>query len=78
MRENDPTVPNNLKNLINNNERGANIIENQISGSATDWQQEALSDAGIYNLQLNVAGGKKEFRYLKMKDLDGTDTEKET
>ena len=63
LRENDPTVPNNLKNLINNNERGAYIIENQISGSATDWQQEALRDAGIYNLQLNVAGGKKEFRY---------------
>ncbi len=63
LRENDPSVPANAKNIINNNERAAYIIENQISGSPTDWQQESLRNAGIYNLQLNVAGGKKDLRY---------------
>ncbi|RYF22487.1 MAG: SusC/RagA family TonB-linked outer membrane protein, partial [Flavobacteriales bacterium] len=61
LRENDPSVT--TKNLINDNERAAYIIENQISGSPTDWQQESLRNAGIYNLQLNVAGGKKDMRY---------------
>ncbi|WAC40537.1 SusC/RagA family TonB-linked outer membrane protein [Pedobacter sp. SL55] len=63
LRENDPSVPAASKNLINANERAAYIIENQISGSPTDWQQESLRNAGIYNLQLNVAGGKKDMRY---------------
>lgn len=63
LRQNDPSVPANAKNIINNNERAAYIIENQISGSPTDWQQEALRNAGIYNLQLNAAGGKKDLRY---------------
>jgi len=63
LRENDPSVPANLKNIINVNERAAYIIENQISGSTTDWQQESLRNAGIYNMQLNVAGGKKDMRY---------------
>lgn len=63
LRQNDPSVPANAKNIINNNERAAYIIENQISGSPTDWQDEALRNAGIYNLQLNVAGGKKDLRY---------------
>jgi TonB-linked SusC/RagA family outer membrane protein len=63
LRENDPSVPSGSTNLINNNERAAYIIENQISGVSTDWQEEALRNAGIYNLQLNVAGGKKDMRY---------------
>jgi TonB-linked SusC/RagA family outer membrane protein len=63
LRENDPSVPVASRNLITANERAAYIIENQISGSPTDWQQEALRNAGIYNLQLNVAGGKKDLRY---------------
>lgn len=63
LRENDPSVPATSKNLINANERAAYIIENQISGSPTDWQEESLRNAGIYNLQLNVAGGKKDLRY---------------
>ncbi len=61
LRENDPTAT--TKNLITANERALYIIENQISGSLTDWQEEALRNAGIYNLQLNVAGGKKDLRY---------------
>lgn len=63
LRQNDPSVPANAKNIINNNERAAYIIENQISGTPTDWQEESLRNAGIYNLQLNVAGGKKDLRY---------------
>jgi TonB-dependent SusC/RagA subfamily outer membrane receptor len=65
LRENDPSVPVASRNLITANERAAYIIENQISGSPTDWQQEALRNAGIYNLQLNVAGGKKRYALLR-------------
>jgi len=61
LRENDPSVT--TKNLITDNERAAYIIENQISGTPTDWQDEALRNAGIYNLQLNVSGGKKDLKY---------------
>lgn len=63
LRENDPTVPANAKNLITGPERAAYIIEDQISGSPTDWQQEALQNAGIKNIQLGISGGKKDLRY---------------
>lgn len=63
LRENDPTVPANGKNLITGPERAAYIIEDQISGVATDWQQEALQNAGISNIQLGISGGKKDLRY---------------
>lgn len=63
LRENDPTVPATATNLINVNERAAYIIENQISGNITDWQDEALRNAAIYNLQFNVAGGKTDMKY---------------
>jgi TonB-linked SusC/RagA family outer membrane protein len=63
MRNNDPTVPASGKNLITPPERAAYIIENQISGVPTDWQQEALQDANIKNVQFGISGGKKELRY---------------
>ena len=63
LRENDPTVPANGKNLITGPERAAYIIENQISGVPTDWQQEALQDASIANIQLGISGGKKDLKY---------------
>jgi TonB-linked SusC/RagA family outer membrane protein len=63
LRENDPTVPANAKNLITGPERAAYIIEDQISGIPTDWQQEALQNAGIKNIQLGISGGKKDLRY---------------
>lgn len=63
LRENDPTVPANAKNLITGPERAAYIIENQISGVPTDWQQEALQEASIANIQLGISGGKKDLKY---------------
>lgn len=64
LRENDPSVAANRKNLITNQERAAYIIENQITGYATDWQDLALNDdAGIYNIQLGISGGKKDLKY---------------
>lgn len=63
LRANDLSVAEADRNLINDNERAAYIIENQISGGGVDWQDEALRGAGIYNVQLNVSGGKKDMRY---------------
>lgn len=69
MREDDPTVPANKKNLISNPERASYIIENDIVGYATDWQREALRDAGIYNIQLGISGGKSDLRYYVSANL---------
>ncbi|WP_017257567.1 SusC/RagA family TonB-linked outer membrane protein [Pedobacter arcticus] len=63
LRENDPTVAVASRNLITDNERAAYIIENQISGDGVNWQDEALRNAGIYNMQLSASGGKKDMRY---------------
>ncbi|TZF83577.1 TonB-dependent receptor [Pedobacter sp. BS3] len=63
LRANDPSVATANQNLITANERAAYIIENQISGTPTDWQQVALRDASIYNVQLAASGGKKDLRY---------------
>lgn len=63
LRENDPSVADNRKNLINNNERAQYVIENQIVGQATDWQQMGLQNATISNIQLGLSGGKKEVKY---------------
>jgi len=63
LRADDPTVPDNKKNLISSQEKAAYIIEDQLRGAATDWQQEALRDAGIYNVQLGISGGKSDLRY---------------
>ncbi|MDB5203415.1 MAG: TonB-dependent receptor [Ferruginibacter sp.] len=51
--------------IIANNERAAYIVENTIrGGKGSDWQQEALRDALVRNIQLSVSGGKKEVRYF--------------
>lgn len=63
LRANDPTVPENKRNLINATEQASYIIENQISGQSTDWQKEGLQDALINNVQFNISGGKKDLRY---------------
>ncbi|WP_256010095.1 SusC/RagA family TonB-linked outer membrane protein [Desertivirga xinjiangensis] len=63
LRANDPTVPANRRNLISAGEQASYIIESQISGSPTDWQQEGLRDASINNVQFNISGGKKDLRY---------------
>jgi TonB-linked SusC/RagA family outer membrane protein len=64
MRNNDPTVPANQKNLITAPERAMYVIEQQLlNGQGTDWQDEALRSANLTNIQLGVSGGKKEVKY---------------
>ncbi|MDT3402210.1 SusC/RagA family TonB-linked outer membrane protein [Mucilaginibacter terrae] len=63
QRANDPSIPAASQNLITANERAAYIIENQITGVATDWQKAAMRNASIYNIQASVSGGKKDLRY---------------
>lgn len=62
LRMTDPSVTTGF-NKITDIERAAYVIENQISGEPTNWQQEGLRDAGIYNVQLGVSGGNKNLRY---------------
>lgn len=63
LRANDPTVPAASRNLLVDNEKAAYIIENQISGTTTNWQKVALRNASIYNMQASASGGKKDLRY---------------
>lgn len=64
MRANDPTVPANRVNLISAQEKARYLVESVLSnGQSTNWQKEGLQTAGIYNIQLGVAGG-KEIKYF--------------
>lgn len=64
LRENDPSVAANRKNLIQDAEKASYILENQIIGSSTDWQEQALRNtSAIYNAQLGVSGGVKDLKY---------------
>ena len=45
-------------------EKGAYIIENDLRGGvSTDWQNEAIRDANVQNLQLSVSGGNSGLKY---------------
>ncbi|MBN8675669.1 MAG: TonB-dependent receptor [Chitinophagales bacterium] len=51
--------------IIANNERAAYIVESTIMGGfGADWQREALRDATVRNLQVNVSGGSKQVKYF--------------
>lgn len=63
LREDDPSVPANKKNLINNNEKAQYVIESQIVGQPTDWQKLALQSATISNAEIGLSGGTKEIKY---------------
>lgn len=63
LRAQDPSVPTSKQNLISNSDRAAYIIENQIVGAPTDWQNVGLQDASIYNAQLSLSGGDKNLKY---------------
>lgn len=65
LRNNDASVPANQKNRITAQERAQYVIENTImGGQPTDWQKEALRTANVRNVQMNVSGGRKEFKYF--------------
>ncbi|RYF87305.1 MAG: SusC/RagA family TonB-linked outer membrane protein, partial [Chitinophagaceae bacterium] len=63
LRAQDPLVPANQQNLINSNERAAYVIENSIVGGPTDWQSQALRNATVQNVQMNVSGGSRTLKY---------------
>lgn len=71
LRENDPSVPDNRKNMILTTERAAYVLENQITGFPTDWQEVGLQDANLYNVQLSLSGGKKDLKYYVSGGLQG-------
>jgi len=62
QRMTDPSVTTGF-NKVTDLERAAYVIENQISGEPTNWQEQGLRNAGIYNVQLGVSGGNKNLRY---------------
>lgn len=65
LRMQDPSVPDNQKNRITNQERASYVINTQIIGENTDWQKEGLREvARVQNYQLSVSGGTKEVRYF--------------
>ncbi len=63
MRAKDPTVTADKQNLITPQEKARYLVESVLrNGDGTNWQEEALQDASIYNVQLGVSGG-KDLRY---------------
>lgn len=65
LKAQDPSIPVPTGTaVLANNERAAYIVENTImGGQGADWQQAALRNALVRNVQMNVSGGKKEVRY---------------
>ena len=65
LKSMDPSIPVPTGTaIIANNERAAYIIENTLlGGQGADWQEAALRNALVRNVQMNVSGGKKEARY---------------
>jgi len=64
LKSKDPSInPPTGNAIISNNERAAYVLENQILGQATDWQKEALRNATVRNLQVNVSGGSRTLKY---------------
>ncbi|MGN6418196.1 MAG: SusC/RagA family TonB-linked outer membrane protein [Pseudobacter sp.] len=63
LREKDPTVTAANRNLITPQEIARYLVENTLrNGDGTNWQDEALQDARLNNVQMGVSGG-KEIRY---------------
>ncbi len=66
LKAKDPSIPVPTGTaVLANNERAAYIVENTLrGGKGTDWQREALRNAIVRNIQMNVSGGKKEVKYF--------------
>lgn len=63
MRAKDPTVTADKQNLTTPQEKARYLVQSVLrNGDGTDWQQEGLQNASIYNVQLGVSGG-KDVRY---------------
>lgn len=66
LKAKDPSItPPTGTAIIANNERAAYIVESTLlGGKGTDWQEEALRNATVRNLQLNVSGGTRQIKYF--------------
>lgn len=66
LKAKDPSIPTPTGTaIISNNERAAYVIENALmGGKATDWQKQALRNATVRNLQLNITGGSNTAKYF--------------
>ena len=62
IRATDPAITA-ANNTISATDRAAYVLENEIAGSPTDWQSQALRTANVKNIQLSVSGGSKDLRY---------------
>lgn len=62
IRATDPAISA-ANNTIIAADRAAYILENEIIGEATNWQDQALRTANITNLQMNVSGGAANAKY---------------
>src|SRR5436190_173259 len=66
LKAKDPSIPAPTGTaIISNNERAAYVVENTLRGGhGTDWQGQALRNATVRNLLLNVSGGTKTIKYF--------------
>jgi TonB-dependent starch-binding outer membrane protein SusC len=62
IRATDPAITA-ANNTIITADRAAYVLENEIVGGETNWQDQALRTASVKNLQLSVAGGSKDIKY---------------
>lgn len=62
IRATDPAITA-ANNTIISADRAAYILENEIIGEETDWQDQALRTAHVKNLQLSVSGGTAGVKY---------------
>lgn len=66
LKSKDPSItPPTGTGIIANNERAAYVVENTIMGGfGANWQQEALRNANVRNLQMSVSGGSRQVKYF--------------
>ena len=71
MRAKDATVSASNQNLLTPQEKARYLVESVLrNGDGTNWQQEAMQNASIYNVQLGVSGG-KDLRYYVSGNYQG-------
>lgn len=65
LRAKDPSAPAaTTNNIMSANERAAYVLENTLMNGPTNWQDQALRNAEVRNLQLSVSGGSKNVKYF--------------
>lgn len=62
IRATDPAITA-ANNTIIAADRAAYVLENEIIGQETNWQDQALRTARVRNIQMNVSGGSANARY---------------